>query len=89
MLLNSLVSQKSGFKVTSIWAGAGKKNWNGQILEDARDLAKGCKVPGRLVFCSAFLWNEYNHWDRTEKLETRKQITELTMGYDIFVLDKS
>lgn len=67
----------------------GKKNWNGQILEDVRVLAKGWKVPGRSVFCSASLWNEYNHWDITEKLETRKQITELTMGYDIFVLDKS
>ena len=78
------------FKVTSIWAGAGeKKNWNGQILEDARVLAKGCKVPGRLVLCSAFLWNEHKHWDITEKLETRERITELTMGYDIFVLDKS
>lgn len=65
------------------------KNWNGQILEDARVLAKGGEVLGRLVVCSAFPWNEYNHWDLTGKLEARRQITELAMGYGIFVLDRS
>lgn len=39
------------FKVTSEWARTGKElEW--QILQDARVLAKGGKVPGTLGFCS-------------------------------------
>lgn len=76
MLLNSFVSQKSGFKVTSIWAGAGKKTGMGRswrmpefLQKDVRCQVGWCFV---LPFCgmSTTIGTELKSWRPGSRLQS-------------------
>lgn len=65
------------------------KNWNGRSCRMPEFLQKEvrCQVHWGFVL----LWNYHSHWNMTEKVGIRKQLTELMVDYSIFVgvLDKS